>query len=304
MPLQRTAYQGLSPADRGGLRPLGVLLGGLTKAANGSYQQKTQLGSISLTDVSASPSGQTEYAADVTLSAVKCFGTQDRISDQTYAIISLFSMNPNHGPDKLVKTTRTPIQDNVKVNNVIFKMQTIGDLIPAGSGIGIHIAIWEHESGDADEIRDETTKALEDAVNKGAAALASAASAGDPRVSAGTIGNITDFEVLGVRPFHIMTLGIAKLISSILADSMVGEHFFFISAADLVELAEQKKFEASIRKNPELPFDVVMNWPPRPEDEPLFTDGAGTYKAYFLIRGRVTFGVTIPPLVAVKQVGA
>ena len=57
-----------------------------------------------------------------------------------------------------------------------------------------------------------------------------------------------------------------------------------------MELADQTKFDASIMKKPELdldglPFDVYINWPPRREDDPLFTDGAGTYKAYFSIKG-------------------
>ena len=277
--------------------PLGVPIGGVQKAADGSYQQQMQLGSIRLTDFSASPTGQTEYFAQVTLSAVKCFGTQDIGPDEPYAVISLFSINPNHiGTDKLVKTIRTEIQENVHPQDTIFKMRTLGDLIPAGGGIGIHVAIWDHESGDADDIRDKIAAAIEDAVKKGAAAIASAAAADDPAVSAGTIGKVTDFEVAGIKPFHILTLGIASLISEALADDLIGQQFFFIPADNIVNLAEQPKFEASIRKNPELPFDVQMNWPPRPEDEPLFTDGAGTYKAYFLIKGLKLISVVDPKI--------
>jgi hypothetical protein len=273
--------------------PLGVPRGGVTKAADGSYQQEMQLGSVHVTDFSASPLGETEFIAEVTLAGVRCFGTQDNGPDETYAIISLFSINPNHGgTDKLVKTVRTEIQDNVRPGDTIFKMRTLGDLVPVGGGIGIHIAIWDHESGDADEIRDKIAAAIEEAAQKGAAALAAGAASDDPAVSAGTIGKVTDFELAGVKPFHLLTLGIAGLISHALADDLVGEQFFFIPAANIADLADQTKFNASIRKSPDLPFDVQLNWPPRPEDEPLFTDGKGTYKAYLLLKGgRTSFPV-------------
>jgi hypothetical protein len=173
----------------------------------------------------------------------------------------------------------------------MFKMQTIGDIVPVGTGIGIHVAIWDHESGNADEIRDKIAAVLEDAVKKGASALSAAAAADDPSVSAGTIGKITDFEVGGIKPFHVLTLGIARLISEALADDLIAEQVFFVPAANIVDLADQTKFDISVRRSSDLPFDVQLNWPPRPEDEPLFTDGAATYKVYFLIRSRL-----VPPL--------
>jgi hypothetical protein len=78
-----------------------------------------------------------------------------------------------------------------------------------------------------------------------------------------------------------------------LADDLIGEQYFFIPAANIIDLSDQGNFQTSIRKSPDLPFDVQLNWPPRPEDEPLFTDGKGTYKAYFLIKGgKTSFPVT------------
>lgn len=274
--------------------PFGVPLGALTKAADGSYHHQTQLGNIHLTDISGSPSGETQFIADVTLSALKCFGTQDNGPDETYAIISLFSINPNHsGSDKLAQTILTEIQENVHPQDTIFKMRTLGNIVPVGTGIGIHIAIWDHESGDANDIRDKIAAVIEDGTNKAAAAVAGAAAADDPSVSAGTVGKVTDFEVGGIKPFHLLTLGIARLISHALADDLIGEQVFFIPAANIVDFADQTKFDASIRKSPDLPFDVQLNWPPRPEDEPLFTDGKGTYKAYFLIKGAM---IPLPPV--------
>jgi hypothetical protein len=92
-------------------------------------------------------------------------------------------------------TIRTAIQENVRPHSptdTMFKMQAIGNIIPVGTGIGIHVAIWDNESGKADDIRDKVAAVIEDAVKKGASAIGGAAAADDPSVSAGTIGKITD----------------------------------------------------------------------------------------------------------------
>lgn len=274
--------------------PFGVLLGALTKAADGSYHQQTQLGNIHLADLPLSPSGEIQYRARVTLSALKCFGTQDRTTDETYAIISIFAIDPNQGGS--TQTIRTEILENVHKGDTIFKMRPIGDIIPVGSGIGIYIAIWDHESGNADEIRDKIAAVIEDGTNKAADAIAGAAGADDPSVSAGDVGKVTEFEVGGIKPVHILTLELADLLAHALADDLIGDHYFFIPAANIVDFADQTKFEASVRKSPDnLDFDVQLNWPPRPEDEPLFTDGHGTYKAYFLIQSAPIIPLPVLP---------
>lgn len=279
--------------------PLGVPMGDLQNTENGGYQQNYQLGNIKFQGLTAVPTAETSFTAGVTLSAIKCFGTQDNGPDETYAVISIISVNPNRGgADTLFKIIRTEIQENVKPGDVLFKMHTIGDAIPAGSGIAVHIAIWDHESGDADDITKKIAAVIEDATNKAASALAAGATASDPSVSAGTIGKITDFEVGGVKPFHILTLGLASLISHALADDLIQEHLFFIPAANIVAFANQDIFSASIRQSPELPFDVLYNWPPTVDDEKdfLFTDGHGTYKVYLTIQGGAAVHVVLPQI--------
>lgn len=294
-----TDFHRRTGADYG---PLGVPLGGLSKATDGSYVQSHQLGVIKQAGIDAAPVGETEFAATVTLSAIHCFGTQDKDgSDSAYAVISVFAINPNHaGSDQLARPTiLTEIVENVHAGDTILKMRTLGDLIPAGSGIQIHVAIWDHESGNANDIRDKIQAAVEDAVNKGASALGSAAQADDPAVSGGTAAKLTDFEVLGVKPFHFLTLGIAKVIGEALADDLIGEQSFFIPAANIVNFADQTKLDASIRSRSdlsELPFDVQVNWPPTRGEEVVFTDGQGTYKAYFLIQGGSFTRPTLPAL--------
>src|SRR5262249_40138521 len=136
-------------------------------------------------------------------------------------------------------------------------------------------------------IRDKIAAVVVDAARQGAAALASAAAADDPQVSAGTIGKVTDFEVAGVKPFHFLTLGIANLIAGPLADDLIGEHVFVIPAANIADFSDQAKFSASVRKSPDLPFDVQLNWPPSLDEEMSeeeLINESGTYKAYLLIR--------------------
>jgi hypothetical protein len=282
--------------------PLGVPLGGLTLAADGSFQQNYQLGNVRVADLEGAPTGQTTTVAEVTLSAVKCFGTQDSDgSDSPYAVISLVDVNPNHASsDQLVKTLRTDILNDVHAHphdpDALFKMQTLGEADPSGGGITIHVALWDHESGNADDIRDQIQSALEDAVKQSATALASAAGVDDPAVTSGTIGDILEFEVAGIKPFHILTLGIAGAIANALADDLIGEQTFFIPAANITDFADQNKFIASIRQSPDLPFDVQLNWPPKPAEEPIFTDGHATYKVYFLIAGKTQDTVLTPAL--------
>jgi len=276
--------------------PLGVPLGAIQRDADGRYSQSFQLGNVHLTDLNGTPNAETSYITTVTLAAVKCFGTQDADhSDSTYLVISVFAIDPNHkGSDTTAATIRTAIVDHVHEGDVPFKAQTLADVpLPVGSGLVIHVSVWDHESGNADDIRDRIASSIEDAVKKGAAALGSAAAADDPQISGGTIGKITDFEVGGVKPFHVLTLGLASLIANAVADDLVGEKIFNIPAGNIALLSDPATFNQSVRRDPDLPFDVQLNWPPTFDDEKdfVFTDGHGTYKVYFLIK---TAKVTTP----------
>jgi hypothetical protein len=267
---------------------LGASAGPLARSDGGSYTQSFQLGRVDLADIDAQPTAVTTFEAEVSLAAVRCFGTQDSDTDETYAVISVISVDPNFaGTDELVLTKRTAIQENVHAGDVIFKATTLSPFARGfpGSGIGIHVAIWDHESGDADDITKQIHDVLSDAANKGASALAGAAAADDPGVTGGTIGDITQFQIGGVRPFDVLTLGAAKLLAGLFADDLVGEHQFLISAQKLIDLSDPAKFNASLKRSPDLDSDVVFNWPPTPQDEVLLSDGDGSYKVYFKVRG-------------------
>jgi len=268
--------------------PLGFPIGDIVRLPDGRYEQNYQLGVTRINNTSFLPESFTKYEAEVTLSAVKCFGTDDPSgTDETFVIISLISMNPNFdGTDKLVQTMRTEIKNDVNEGAVIFTNQTIGNVSGfPGSGIKIHVAIFDHESGDADQLKNKINEILEDAARKGASALAGAAAADDPKL-AGPIGDVVDFEIAGVKPFKILTLGIADLITDILSDDLIDEHDFYIPAETIVDFADDStKFNASLRISPDVQADIKLNWPQKPEDEYLFSNGDGSYKIYFKITG-------------------
>ncbi len=276
--------------------PLGIATGSLNRTNDGSYVQNYQLGVISLANFTAPPLAYKSIQGLLALSAVKCFGTEDPGgNDQTYLIITVTSLNPNFGGvEKLVYTSRTNIQDNVEGGNIIFQnhtLQNIPDI--TGSGLKIHVAVFEHEYGDADQIRDKIQQIIEEAAIRGASALAAGAAGADAKL-AGPVGDLIDFEIAGIKPFKIITFGIADLITGMFADDLVDEHEFFIPTANIMEWAQKEdenfpKWQASLRTNGALTPNITYNIPIRPEDEILFEGGGGSYKVYFKFTPKVVW---------------
>ena len=132
-------------------------------------------------------------------------------------------------------------------------------------------------------MRDEINAVVEDAAKKGAQLIAGAAASGNQQL-AGAIGDVTEFEVGGVKPFKILSLGLAGLLADILSDDMIGEHEFVVPAQNICDISDPAAFQASFRRNPEiLDADVQFNWPPTDADEFLFSGGGGSYKVYFTV---------------------
>jgi hypothetical protein len=184
----------------------------------------------------------------------------------------------------------TAILNDVPAGATIFKNVTLGEAHAfPGSGINIHVAVWDHESGNVDDITNEIHQALNDAANEGAQALAGAATADDPQMTAGTVGDVTQWEVAGIRPFDVLTLGAAKLIARAFADDLVNEHTFVVPAGNVVDLADPGKFAASLRQSPDIDSDVRFNL----GDDFLF-GGNGSYKVYLTVKG-VTMTEPVEP---------
>jgi hypothetical protein len=271
--------------------PLGIPLGMPRRGSGTSYVQDFEIGGMHLGDFAGEVKAEVKFEADVTLAAVRIFGTQDRREDESYIVMSLVTVDPNHPIP--VQTQRTVIQDGVKRGDTIFKNAIrMQQPFSGTSGLMIHLAVWDHESGDQDEIRDQINKILEE----GAAKAASALAGGDLSGQAGTVGDITNFEIGGVKPFKVITLGVAGLIAGALADDLIGEHTYVIPPGNIVDWADQTKFTQSIRPPDGLDFDVQFNWPPRLEDEFLFSDGDASYKVYLRVAGVQVTRPVVPSL--------
>jgi hypothetical protein len=283
---------------------LGAAVGPVRRQQDGSYVRNTQLGRLTLgNDLLEEAASELRIRAEVSLAAVKCFGTEDPGgTDEVYLVISVVTINPNFSrEDKLAFTTRTEIAD-AQAKDVIFQARTLADAHAfPGSGLRIHVAIFEHEHGDADELRDKIQAALDETAKKASSALAGAAAAGDGGL-AGAAGDVIDFEVGGIKPFKILTLGLASLVTEALKDDIVSEHEFVIPAEQLVAWAERDeatkrflKYESSLRTSGDLPATVRFNWPP-PNQEFLFSGGGGSYKVYLQVKPILTVEPGPPPL--------
>ncbi|MGF7162890.1 hypothetical protein FHS85_004548 [Rhodoligotrophos appendicifer] len=264
--------------------PLGPLTNPIQPHGDGGYMADTQLGTITLSDVSSPCAALQNYSTTVTLSGIRCFAAQDVETDELFAIVSLTCVNPNaSGIDQTVCTMNTPITDT-KSGDTVFRNMTIGNVPVVGSGISIHVSLWDHESGDVDEIRQKVAAAIEQATKAAQQAIAGGALGSDPAVTAGAVGDVTEFEIAGVKPFRVVTLELAGVIAEALADDLLGSKSFYVPAANLIEFADQAFYENSIRSDPALPFDVQINWPPRAGQEEPFTGKGAFYKAYFKIK--------------------
>ena len=250
------------------------------------WVQPCQLTSIRIKDLDSPALPDGELIANVRLTGLKCFGTySDLKDDSTYAVISLISMDPGHeGADRVVKTMRTDIVDGVKASAFLFREIDLGNVSVTGSGIVIHVAVWRHVDGNADDIRDKIAAALNDVVNKGVSAIAGDV-AGDSGATSGAVGNITDFSVGGVKPIQLLTLGLAGLIASFFADELIGEKVYVLPAEKLLVFADPKAWPGTLRTDVQsvLAPDARVNWPPSVDQEQMFDGGGASYKPFFLI---------------------
>lgn len=275
----------------------GTILQTAAPDGKGGWDQKHTLGAIHLDDLNAAPVAQNSYRAVVDVAVMKCFGTfSSSGTDSTYAVITMFCLNPNATAGQNVVTQRTVIVDEVKAGSQIFKMLQLGEIDTSGAGILINTSIWRHVDGNADDIRDKIHQVINQSANDAASAIAGDATS--PSTTAGAVGGITDWTIAGVKPIDWLTLGLANAIANLFADKLIDSYSYWIPEANIEAFADQATFAASIRdpKSMGLDFDVQANWPPRAEDEHLFSGGGGSYKIWFAIRAETVAIPVFPAL--------
>lgn len=275
--------------QKGGQFGFGPPVGGVSLTSDGSYVQNYELG-FATKPLGAPPGFFETYEASVQVAAVKCFGTEDPSGeDEPYLVVSVISVNPNFkGEDELL-TTKIIRAEGVRTGDTFGNGQTIGtEKVVAGEGLRIHLALFEHEHGEPEKVREEIEKILKEAVKKGAEALVKAVAGGDVPLG-GTVGEITD------NPLVIaLTRGLSAAIAPLIADDQIGgEKVLSIKASKLVELAIDSsepgsldRFKRSLLTTTSDP-DIEFNFPIDHLDRRwLFEGGDGSYKVYVKVTPR------------------
>jgi hypothetical protein len=255
------------------------------------------MGKITTFDTNPSAGTQIDYFYPVMvgLQAVKCFGTMANWPDNTdalYAIASLVSyggavdaasyLGALAGP----VTTTTPVV-NTKQGDIVLQNIPLGTVLPGSGGVYVYLTLWQHKSGDPNQIKDKIHQSLNDLVNE--AASAAAELAGDPATAGGGVGDVTNQKVAGVS-INDLTLGIADAITNaFFADRLIAAFTYNISYPDVVRLSTQGGVDSSIYIDPDLNPDIQypsikVNWPPTAAANQILNQpGPGSYKAYFMV---------------------
>ena len=263
---------------------MGAISGGVEPSTDSAYTMNTQLAVGILADIGSAPTATiTSHFTNVTISGLRCFSAQDVETDELHAIASLISVHPK--ANQLVKTIRLP-RVNVHSRQTVYENFNLGDVQVVGSGIMVHISLWDHESGDVDDIQKQVQAVLEEMVKQAQKAIVTAIAADDPSVTAGTVGSVTDWDIAGFKPIKIATLGLATLIAEGLADDLLGEVSYFVPTENLINfVAGTDSYNNSLRTNEFLAFDAKCNWPPLEAQVKAFDrKPPGLYKAWLRLR--------------------
>jgi hypothetical protein len=273
----------------GALSPVGSPVGPVQRQPNGTFIQAFETGIVR--DKGDSQDFGTTLQAEVQCAAIKSFGTDDHDgTDEAYAIVSVYTINGSSQGDASVSTQLIDSGGNVKAiegSNIFGKSVTVASSVNVpGDGIRIHIAVFDAESGNKQEIVNKVANAVRSAVNNATAAVQSAASS-NPEPLDGVLGSVLSSDLL-----NDVTLGLSGLIASLFADDFIGQHVYSVSTKTLLGLSTADGVQASLLPpgTDNLPRDVQANVPPLSEVDAqgtVITNGAGTYKAYFLTKTRL-----------------
>jgi hypothetical protein len=254
---------------------LGNPLGGMQSMPNGKYLRKFELGEMHTLEGEV-PIPRTYFEVTPRIAAIKCFGTDDPSgTDELYAVVSLIRLDPAYkGEDELVKTTVLPPQ-KVQAGQVFAESSAIGVARPAGTGVKIHVALFDQEHGDYETVRKEIEEQLRELVKAGIAAIAG----GDLSLVSGAPG------VLDNKVTKFLTANLSGEIAKWFADDLIDQKVFELNSGDVLKWANPETLKASYMTSNDLPSNIQFNLP---RDQYamhwLFTNGHGSYKVYLQVR--------------------
>jgi hypothetical protein len=267
------------------------------KVAAGHYEQGFQWGTLKFQNNGPQAGAVllNVLYADISLAAVRCFGTDDHGgSDETYLVTAAVSpADVFILSGDVSRTWRSPIKENTKAHSVIFVDTPIPTFqrIPVGTGgINVRIVVMDRESGGEDEVK-QKIQSWADALAKdykdGASQL--------PQMPAGA-GTGSEEDVTSATMRKVEEWGKEK-IAEALKDDLIGDKTFTLDPGWLSSL-DGGEDASKVDMNNEIPAGVFVNFP-RLQDAPfsgrwLYTNGDGTYKVYLHVKAHHEYR-EVPP---------
>lgn len=267
---------------------LGAPVSGITQSADGTFSRNFQFGSITTRSIDI-PRTETQYAVDIFIAAVKCFGSEDpggpfsggEGEDEPYLIIT--TINPAHAwldqqEGNIVKTWRSQIFEGIEKGEIFAQEQEVFKNLAIGRhGVSLKIALFDHEHGDPDDLRkkiEEKGRALAQEIMQVAAALA----------------GVNIDEALADQT---MNSEVGKLIQDItfdtltdlLKDDKIDEKTWRLDGTMLKDWVDTSFTERSDVQTGDLPSHIKFNFPRENINDPswLFSGGGGSYKVYLRV---------------------
>jgi hypothetical protein len=237
------------------------------------------------------------YEATITVAGMHCFATDDPGgNDEFFAVVTAMSVNPQGNGEPEVVTKRFNIVDvhggdeDGEVGSTVNVDQEIGTIGVAGSGIRIHVALFDHEYGSEEEVQERFTGYFKEAGKAAATALWGAA------------GWAAAEEALDSKIAKDVFGGLIGWFTGAFSDDPIGEKTYSLTDGDMYRLAQVDNghfvnYEQSLMASPVLPPGVKYNFPIDGDANPywLISEGAGDYKVYFRVKVRHSVQPVDPP---------
>jgi hypothetical protein len=262
----------------GAAGPLGPSKGAAHRTDTGAFVRPHSLGQITMNTLTEEPNAFGHHLAAVTFSGLKCFGTDDHGgTDEPYAIVSIFSLNPTKGGNDLVKTVTLGPYEGVKAGTALnFEQVIASDIEYTEFGLGIFVLLMEQEHGSEESIRSAVEEKIKQYVDKAIQAAIAAVGGISATESLG------DFSFLKNDVISVLSGGIAALIVEIFSDDRIDAKYFPLGGKQLEAYATMSPsdWEATLTSYEGIKYNV----PSRPDESgPLFSNGDGSYKIYFRV---------------------
>ena len=270
-------------AGGGDFGSLGKETGAIARQGDGSYTRDHLLGKVRLAN--GTPFKQETVHAVIEFMGIQCLDPNDKKiiiveptpDDEPYVVVSVILLNPELADgqgDRLVQTTMFRF-DNVHKGSFHGETSTVYDgPVPGVAGLLISAAVFDHDEGDPDKVRDEIRKALLDAAGKAASAIGTAVGAG---AEAG--GAFADSELVQWAA-GILSHGITSAIG--LGDDKIGVKSMEVEADTVKELKhDSAAYEQSLIRDV-LPDGRTFNYPP--DHTNVIVGADARYQVYFRVR--------------------